>query len=179
MRLTVLDWETLGIKPNAKVIAIGACTFNLDGSGDDAYLSATISKEGQENRSITPSTISWWEQQSKEAQNASYTAPIEHSINLETAVHALVSHIVLNESKGIIGNGIGFDNVILANICSELKIAYPVPFWADYDLRTMKLMANVNKPEWPEHLTPHNALHDVMYEASAAKYYWNILHGEK
>lgn len=172
-RLTVIDWETLGLESNTKVLSLGAVTFNIDGSGQDVNFYANIELRGQENRTSTESTVKWWEEQTDEARAALHI----NEIPLKQTISALRAHIYIECSEGIIGNGVNFDNAILANICKETGLDYPVKYYQDYDLRTMNLMAGVAKVAWPKELTMHNALDDAIYEAMCAKHYWKSIHG--
>ena len=65
--------------------------------------------------------------------------------------------------------------MILKNVCSYINRDYPVKFWQDYDLRTMKLMAGNPRLDWPNGLVKHYALHDVIAEAAFAREYWKIV----
>ena len=180
MRLTVIDWETLGIDPTARVIAVGAVTFNLKSEDPDYKCFDTpISLKGQENRTFSQSTIDWWGQQSPEAKMASLNAPMADKKHISLAMNLLTNFIKNTDAEGILGNGINFDNAILSNLCKEYDIKYPTPYWADHDLRTMRLMANMPKPEWPDNLIQHVAADDAIYEAMCARAYWNTLHGNR
>lgn len=177
MRLTVIDWETLGLRPDTKVIAVAAVTFNLKADNADFKMfTSPIGLKGQEKRSETQSTIDWWGKQSEEARRKSIDAPMTEKHHILRTLDTLIHFISNTSSQGIVGNGINFDNAILSNLCIEHGIEYPTPYWSDHDLRTMKLMANVDKLPWPKELTPHVALDDALHEALCARYYWETLH---
>lgn len=170
MILTVIDWETLGLRADTKVLSLGAATFDITKATKLSKYYAKIDLADQKNRSEDQSTIDWWAKQSDAAKDAAFD--LTNAVSLRQAIGGLTAHILHNNSQGIIGNGIRFDNNILADACEELKMSYPVMYWSDFDLRTMKLMAGIDRPAWPQGLIPHHALHDAIYEAECARAYW-------
>ena len=71
------------------------------------------------------------------------------------------------------GNGATFDNVILRNLYARFLRVFPLPFWADRDLRTAVDMGNVDTREIPfvgiKHYSLDDALHQVKILKAAIK----------
>jgi exodeoxyribonuclease VIII len=120
---------------------------------------------------VDPSTVDWWKQQSSEAVTAL-------SVNQRPIEEVLININAFCDKHSVqylIGNGSTFDNAILRDACKEFNVEYPVNFWEDMDLRTMKLLAGMKgKNNFPKALTPHVAIDDAIFEAMVAQTCWRL-----
>ena len=174
IRACIIDWETLSTLPTAKVIAVGLTAFDLTVESTIDELRATtesfnIDSGSQSDRHICPDTFEWWTKQSDEAK----AALLDNQLNIKEALSRIISFIENHKIQYLVGNGSTFDNAILADLCREHGIDYPVEYWQDMVLRTMKLLAGMNgKAKFPEGLTKHIAADDAIYEAMVAQTCW-------
>lgn len=164
----MLDLETLATGPDAVILSIGACRFNLDsnevfyGTEDNSFYRA-VNVDSQRARRISASTLEWWMAQSKEAQGV-FT---ERKVSLPKA---LLDFSVWmcgpgERSPTVWSNGADFDMPILAHAFEQVDILRP---WAPYSGRCYRTYKNlpgaraVKVMRLGEH---HNALHDAVYQA--------------
>ena len=179
-RVLMLDWETLDTEPTAKVIAVGAVTFELgnpDAETQEFY--TRIGTATQQNRTESQSTLDWWEKQDPIAQEHSFKGHRSGDLpDLETVTLALRNFVTATHAEYIMGNGNMFDCNIFRDICGRANVPYPVSYWADLDLRTAKLMSKGDKLPWPEDLVPHHALDDAKYQVLCIQSWWEKLHAK-
>jgi len=178
--LAILDFETLSTRQNAVVLSMAVTVFNVHNENPIGILLQdtmfwNFNTIAQNNRDIEESTLEWWEEQSKEAKDHHRQEPLWHP---KEALIDLTKYLKDRKTKYLIGNGIGFDNVLLKNLCQEYGVDYPVPYWGDLDLRTMRWLTDMKKPEFPKELTPHISSHDTVAEAIVfQQYYEDIKNG--
>lgn len=173
IKCAIIDWETCSTENNAKVLAVGMTAFDIQVESTIDELKANtfsinITNEDQDGRHVSKDTMEWWSQQSDEAKADLETPP---KVSLTAALLKIVNFCKEHEVQHLIGNGENFDNAILADACKQCGIDYPVAFWQDADLRTMKLMAGLSnsKAVFPKGLIPHKASDDAIFEAMVAQ----------
>jgi len=161
----MLDLETMGVKPNAAIAAIGAVFFDIEtrtisnGFYIQIDLASSVKYGGGK---IDPETVIWWMQQGEDAR-AQITAG-DCSINV--ALNEFRLYIESNssvENVRVWGNGAAFDNVVLRSAYEALCIRAPWDFRNDRCYRTIKAM----HPEVtiPFEGTRHHAIHDARHQA--------------
>jgi len=166
-KLAVIDFETLSTAQNAQVLSL-AITWFYAYRVDSIYTlrkqtkSWNFATAPQYDRHVDASTEDWWQEQSKFAWDAHRTEPLLHPSIVLTQ---LSEYCQTNDITYLVGNGIGFDNVLLKNLCEEFDKGYPVAYWGDLDLRTMRWLSDHEKLDFPQDLTPHIAADDCIYEA--------------
>lgn len=178
MNLAILDFETLGLHPNTVVLTAGLTWFDPDKEYTiDQLLNQSIEIpfdiNSQKTRTIDGDTIKWWSLQNNDARAAAFNNGTTY--DLKDGALLIKEFITQHNIEGLIGNGAGFDNVILKNICNQVGIDYPIHYGMDLDLRTMKWISGMDKPDFPKELTPHKASHDSVYEARCFITYRNRL----
>lgn len=168
----MIDLETMGTRPNAPIVAIGACKFTKDGVFDDHFYRTIDLKTavGAAGGVIDPDTVKWWMAQEEPARL--------EIINAETSLlDALVAfwEWLPNDADGMWGNGANFDNVLLAETLRRFDM--PVwPHWKDRCYRTMKNLVDFA----PERVgTAHNALDDAITQAKHLVQVWCVLESYK
>ena len=165
----VVDLETLSVQPNALVLSIGAVALTSTGTPVDGGNFYVVLKQKQQGavRHISQSTVDWWEQQSIEAQQASYKPTVCTSY-IEDALDGFSDWVEsITDPKQVLvwGNGCSFDNVILASLFDDWHCERPWNFWNDRDMRTVTGLMPVLKM-LPFEGTKHHALHDAKHEAA-------------
>lgn len=176
-----LDLETLDVTSTAVVLSIGAAAFNLaDNDGYDDftpdrafYTQLKIQPQLDYGRTISASTLMWWLNQSKAAQAGISDENKQRAIDI--SLTDFNTFCESNKSEYLIGNGNMFDNAILRSLYTDEGFTFPFRFWADLDLRTMKVMANSIKPPKREGVH-HNALDDAIFQALSAQQYFQTIH---
>lgn len=155
----MLDLETMGNGSNAAIIAIGAVKFNLDGIFDTFYDMISLESSMKEGLIVDPGTIIWWMQQSEDARS------IFNSDMITDLRPALVnfSKWVIDPDTEIWGNGVDFDNVVLANAYRTCGIQIPWNFRYNRCYRTMKNIYDLY--EIDESGTAHCAIEDAKRQA--------------
>lgn len=177
MNHLMIDLETMGNKPNAPIVAIGAVFFDPATGELGAQFSAAVTLESEMNLGATPDadTIMWWMTQSSEARAAISSG----SQSIFVALHNLkifVSENCIGHPK-VWGNGASFDNVILR--AAYIRIGHPPfwPFWADLDVRTVVEMGRVigvdPKRDMPFTGERHSALADALHQAKYVSAIWH------
>jgi exodeoxyribonuclease VIII len=153
----MLDIETLGHKPNAYIVAIGAVNFKLkDGIVGEFYRAIKLVPD--DRFSIDPQTVGWWLNQSENARKALF----KDAVHIHEALKDL-SEFVKN-TEGVWGNGATFDNVIIREAYTKVNIKCPWHFKKDKCYRTViNLYPKTPLIREGEH---HNALDDAKTQAN-------------
>jgi hypothetical protein len=167
----MIDLETLGINPNAPIIQIGIVYFTLDG----IYLSSQINvdfEDALKHGKADGSTIKWWLQQSKEAQDSL-------AKNERTAADAceIMERLFFGQNANHYWSHASFDFPILSSLFRSLNRSQPIQYKMMRDIRT--LQALVPNMRWSERKTTHhNALADATYQAENVIKMLKALKGE-
>lgn len=133
----MFDLETLDTKPSAVILSLGAVKFDPRQKGidpDAERLSMRISVDEQSlmGRTTSESTLAWWAQQSKEAQDAAFSD--EGRIPLIEAVDQF--HKFVWNSERIWSQG-SFDVNIMEHLYTALNRPYSWQYWQVRDSRTL------------------------------------------
>ena len=135
----MIDLETMGTRPNAPIVAIGAVGFTKTEVRVDTAFEVNIDLEDAIRQGGVPSksTQVWWAQQSQEAQDAWKTNP-------HTVVDALAKFEqwlwTQGRLEGIWGCGSDFDNVLLSETHVRIGRKLPWRFYMNRCYRTMKAL---------------------------------------
>lgn len=161
---TMIDLETLDILPTATVLTIGAVRF--DPFGDDIneptctkfYVKVDVDSCDRLGCTVSQSTVDWWANQSKEAQEEAFNP--DNRIDIVDAMNQLYKFCW--GSKRVWSHGAGFDIIILENLFRKIGKAIPWQFWEVRDTRTLfDLGINPNRPP----VLKHHALEDAWNQA--------------
>ena len=155
----MLDLETMGTRPDAPIIAIGAVAFDKEGVHESFYEVLDLAWAVRDGAVMSPETVIWWLQQSDEARSAVTRRGIEPRVALRR-FGLMVEPLALD---GMWGNGASFDNVILSETYLRLGMKAPWSFRKDKCYRTAKGMypaVEINRSG-----THHNALDDARSQA--------------
>ncbi|HCJ6320728.1 TPA: 3'-5' exoribonuclease [Citrobacter sedlakii] len=179
----MVDLETMGNKPNAPVVSIGAIFFDPSTGDTGAEFYKVVSLESAMSYGGVPdaSTIIWWMKQSSEARSA---IVMDDSIRLDDALHQLNDFIAENTANGpeimqVWGNGASFDNVILRESYVRTGIDCPWKFRNDRDVRTMveigKAVGINPRYDIKFEGDMHNALSDARHQVKYVSVIWQRL----
>lgn len=157
----MIDLETMGTRPDAPIIAIGAVKFTAAGVCDDFYEVVDLGSAVRSGSTMSPDTVLWWLKQS----DAARAAFDRKGSSLVGALGNFSRWVGSSESiVGVWGNGATFDNVILSEAYERLELSRPWPFWKDSCYRTIKNMFN-DVPIYRDG-THHNAVDDARTQAN-------------
>jgi hypothetical protein len=156
----MIDLETMGTKPNAALVAIGACIFDANGIGDRFYDAVDLQSCIDAGLTVDGPTVMWWLDQSDDARAAlKITSPLH--VALERFSDFMAPSI--GDFAGVWGCGATFDNVILRSAYNAAGLQCPWPFWADRCFRTVRETNAVDAPD--REGTHHNALDDAVHQS--------------
>ena len=149
----MLDIETMGKRPSAPIVYIGAVAFNLEERKIGPVFSHDISLESsvRSGAVLEASTVTWWLRQSEDARKLIYEGTSELVFVLQRFSNfcgGLCNRQLLN----MWGNGSEFDNVILGESYERLGLVTPWEFWNNRSYRS-------KKKEVPDLRIVHEGIH--------------------
>lgn len=163
----MIDLETMGTRPSAPIIAIGAVMFDGNGTHSTFYVNIDLESAVNDGGGVVdPKTVLWWMEQSGEARSSLR----ENKKRVVTALYEFRDWLKPVDPEGVWGNGASFDNVLLSETYRRLNLTPPWEFWKDRCYRTMKNM-------FP-HITvnhtgvKHNALADALAQSEHLVRIW-------
>ena len=181
MNHLMIALETMGTKPNAPIVSIGAVFFEpANGELGPEFYRVVSLKSSVGNGAIPdPETIMWWMQQSEEARSAICD---KDAITISAALIKLNAFIRDNADSSKVqvwGNGAAFDNVILRTHYDREFIPCAWHFANDRDVRTIVEMGRqigINpRRDIPFEGDMHNALADAKHQAKYVSAIWQRL----
>lgn len=165
MKDIMIDLETLAQNPDAVVISIGACVFDLETGeiGPTFYMALDVEEQMERGRKVNADTLKWWMSQSGAAKKVFHE-------QAKPAQEVLQTLKIWIEAQGTVskirpwGNGSSFDISIMEDIFRMYKIKCPWLYYNVMDMRTFRrFIANNAKVE--KLGTDHNALDDAKSQA--------------
>lgn len=157
-----VDLETGGTSPDSAILALACQAFDpFDPCLKVPPLVVAIEPEENDkyNRAWSGSTIQWWSRQ-PDALAVLGSLPIR---TLPQMARMFVEYCVEHKATAIWANSPSFDLVILRNLFAALEMRFPLPYWQERDIRTIKaLLPAVYVPHFLG--TKHHPLDDVRHE---------------
>jgi hypothetical protein len=162
----MLDLETLGTQPDAAIVSIGACFFDIKSRAIGPTFNRTIhlSSAVKHGGTMDPSTVLWWLRQGDAARKAiAYNGePIDRA--LSDFVAWCMQHCRAEDLRPW-GNGSSFDITIMETALRRLGIELPWKFWNIRCFRTVKSQYPQVKYDVTEKGDEaHNALADAKFQ---------------
>lgn len=168
MHNIMLDLETMGTGPNAAVIAIGACLFDVEARaiGPNFYRALDLEDVIRGGGEMDASTVMWWLKQPDEARRPIYDAFQPFTAGMALAQFANWIEESTSETPFMWGNGANFDTVILRSMYRRMNINPPWDWWNDRCYRTIMAHYPESRKLNVERIGPkHHALHDAVHQA--------------
>lgn len=153
----MVDLETLDTKPTATIVSVGAVKFNREGIIDKFYKVVDIQSCIDAGFTVSGDTLKWWL-----SQRGAANVFKDGTVHIATALFAFNDWVGSNEDIVLWGNGAAFDNAILSNAYSTLRIQQPWKFWNDRCYRTIAALSDHRRVQKGTH---HNALDDAISQA--------------
>ena len=164
----MIDLETLGTKPDAPIISLGAVFFDpFKGTvGPNFYMVLDVKEQIKYGRKPDGDTLKWWMGQSGAAKKvfSDSAKPVAEILQLFT------KWIKANEQKKgrqgvyVWGNGSTFDISLMENIYIQYGLDAPWNYNSIMDLRTFKRFVG-NGQQIKKSGTNHNAVDDALSQA--------------
>jgi len=160
----MIDMETLDVLPGSTILTIGAVKF--DPFGDELsestmekfYVKVDIDSCDRLGCTVSQSTLDWWANQSKEAQEEAFSP--EGRIDITDAMNQLYKFCW--GAKRVWSHGAGFDVIICEHLFRKMGKAIPWSFWEVRDTRTLfDIGINPHRPP----VLKHHALEDAWNQA--------------
>lgn len=170
----MIDTETLGTRPGAAILSIGAVMFDPDGLGETFYAPIDLSSCAAAGLAIDSATVLWWMQQSDEARAAAFPAD---AAPLQQVLLAFQAWFVAQGARYPWCHGATFDVPLLDAAFKACGLTTPWEFWNVRDTRTLYDVAGVKVDR--KSGTHHHALDDAINQADAAARALRILGANK
>jgi 3' exoribonuclease, RNase T-like len=159
---TMVDIETLSLRPNAGIISIGACKFNADGLHESMVVNVRFADSNLPGFHIDGETVGFWFKNSQASRDA--LDPLK-GVSISAGLEMLGA-FVKDEAGGVWGCGADFDNVILTSAYRSMGLALPWHYRRNRCYRTlMTLFPDIAYERIGE---LHNAKDDAMTQAKHA-----------
>ncbi|WP_258881811.1 exonuclease [Enterobacter hormaechei] len=179
----MVDLETMGKKPGAPIVSIGAVFFDPSSGKTGAEFYQVINLESSMSFGARPdaSTILWWLKQSPEARSA---IVVDDAIGLLEALELFLDFIAENAANGsknvqLWGNGSSFDCSLLEAAFELADTPFPIPHWNYRDVRTVvelgKAVGLNSRYDIPFEGDQHNALADARHQVKYVSAIWQRL----
>ncbi len=179
----MVDLETMGKKPGAPIVSVGAVFFDPASGMTGAEYYQVINLESSMSFGARPdaSTILWWLKQSPEARSA---IVVDDTVGLVEALEQLLDFIAENAANGsknvqLWGNGSSFDCSLLEAAFELADTPFPIPHWNYRDVRTVvelgKAVGLNARYDIPFEGDQHNALADARHHVKYVSAIWQRL----
>jgi hypothetical protein len=162
MKHIMLDIETMGGTPNGAIASIGAIRFDPFGDelADPFYVVVDLDGQEKYGRKFDGSTITWWLQQSREAQAELYRGD---RVKFVEALEQFQKYVG-PASVPTWAYPSTFDHSIMQSAYQGVGMKYPVHYREQFCMRGLARMAEVEPPV-AKVGTDHNALDDAQFQA--------------
>ena len=174
MNHVMIDIETMGVKPTAPIVSIGACYFDpLTGKiGNTFKVLVNWQDPGLGcERVFEPRTVQWWMRQSAEAQGSILGIPDEE---LDDALMQLSSFLI--DMEFLWCTGMLVDIGILENAYDQINIECSWNYRQLRDGRTMIDLAQRLEVPKPKRVgIPHDPLCDAIWQVAGVSAVWQRL----
>lgn len=175
----MLDLETYGTTPGCAIFSIGAVLFDprlSDRIAAEFYVEINKESELDIGLFTEQSTLNWWKTIG-EIPNG--TTPITEAVKSFLLWLSNAGQLTGHPITEAWANSPSFDYVLLKTIISKLELQWPLPFYMERDVRTLRAIAF---PNGNYHLdNSHNALDDCKNQCvmvRAAYQVLNLTHNE-
>jgi exodeoxyribonuclease VIII len=167
----MIDLETMGVRPDAAIVSIGAVHFKpVFGEAlakdiqilDEFHVAVSLKSCTDLGLTTDQSTVNWWAKQSSEARSSWQR---DDAMPLLEALTSLSQWALFGVSDRDVcpwGNGADFDLVLLKSAYSKLNADPPWRYYNQKCYRTMRTVFPV--AEIPRQGTYHNALDDALHQ---------------
>lgn len=169
----MFDLETLSLRVNAVIFDFGYCLFEpnqpgliLDSMAMVLNWSEQIERRSLQFRHVSGSTLKWWLQQDKAAQDKLTRAEKPASF---TDMVREIKALPWANIDGVWSHGANFDLPIITEIFAELGEEVPWHYRATRDTRTIFWLAGMVEKDLERAEVKHSAMHDAIAQAKSVQ----------
>ena len=168
----MIDIETLGTKPNAVILSVGAIKFdpfNSNEPHDGKHWRLDVDAQTEIDREVNEDTLAWWAKQDPEIQEDAFGE------SGRTDVYQFMKELNgwLTGCEAVWCQGPQFDMVILENLFRDFDMHMNWFFWQVSDCRTLfKMMPKDPRKDIQEDL--HDALADAHWQAVCVQQFFDM-----
>lgn len=177
MKDCMLDLETLGRSPNAVILQIGLCRFDIcSGEQDEGFeVNIDLQDSLRQGFVVGGPTIEWWLGQDPIAQQAVIAKPkFPEKVALRKAAQYM-------KGANTLWSHATFDAPMLAYHFTEMNVKLPIHYRGHRDIRTLVDLADFKKFEYDlycdSHLVRHTALADCKNQIRYCHECWKRVKG--
>ncbi len=182
----MVDIETTSTEPNAVILTIGACEFDIETGAIGATFYTKLRRSEGEALGLHTSqaTLEWWLRQSDVARKEAFdedNRTMPYAQGMADFANWLIKTRTKPDSSAINlwANDPDFDCVKLQESLKVCGILPPWQYWEHKSQRTMGLLASKlgtnPKTMCPRVGTHHNALDDSIHQARVVSTIWNLI----
>ena len=165
----MIDFETLGNKPDTAVLSLGAAVFTQEKIISEKLWIFNVDGQLEAKRSVKFDTLQWWLNQNAGAKDV-FRKCKDEGITIRDFVPQFLEFCQPHSGIKVWGNGASFDVSIIENILDLAKVKTPWLFYNIRCYRTMKACFGIDKRERSQ--VTHNALQDAKDQANCLIEYW-------
>jgi hypothetical protein len=156
----MIDIESLGAKPGACIVSIGAVRFTRSaGIGEEFFESVNVADAQDQGLEVDAGTVTWWLTQPSEARGQ-----LDGGVLLDTALRRLADFIPDNAT--IWANSPAFDCVLLQSAYRAVGRDCPWNYYQQEDYRTLRNELGFEEDDGVAGVK-HNALADARRQTRA------------
>jgi hypothetical protein len=162
MRGVMVDLETMGTKPGAAIVSIGAVLFDSckQSLEKEFYCPVSLKSCMRYGLTVEADTVEWWLRQSQEARMAIAGG---NGLELDQALMEFAGVFRDQRELDLWGNGSDFDNMLL--IAAYQRVGLPPP-WGTFRNRCYRTIKSLcPEVQMARMGTHHNALDDAKSQA--------------
>ncbi len=167
----MLDIETLGNQSYSVITSLGAVEFDIETgeTGREFWQNIDVQSCLDVDLKVNSSTIKWWFNQTKEAQDQMF----KNAKPLKTVLSNFSNWI--DRDSIVWGNSCRFDCGILQNAYDKVGIKLPWKYQNERCVRTLLMFEPDIKDTIEFEGTAHNALHDCYFQIKYCTQIYNKL----
>lgn len=161
MKSVMIDFETLGVGPNACVVQMGACYFDRETGivGETFKRNVSATDAVKNGAVIDAGTVYWWLQQSEEARKFF----LERELRSEIPAWVELNSFLVGAEE--IWSHLSFDFVIMMNALRRLNLNPLFSLRVARDIRTLNALAGEYESPKREGVH-HDALDDCIFQVA-------------
>jgi hypothetical protein len=173
MKDIMVDIETLGRRAGCIILSVGAIMFNpkTGEMGNEFYVNIDPEIMREMGAFHTdPSTVKWWKEQSKEAQDAlkmDRVKPLDGLLDF-------VKFFQKNKCEKFWCQGVSFDPPIIEYALNVYGLTVPWKFWNTRDTRTVYDICNFDPKSIRRDGVYHTAVDDCRHQIRCVKEALNV-----
>jgi hypothetical protein len=161
----MVDIETMGLRPDAAIVAIGAVTFGENEILDRFYTPVSLQSCLDLGLTVSRSTVEWWDRQPNDVRarwDVANAPPVEAALN---QFHWWLLNAIDPLTTRVWANGPDFDLVILQSAMERVQLEVPWSYFNKRCYRTARKLMSLAGDRERERIGAHDALADAVHQA--------------